>query len=135
MHRIEEELTRHNGFLLKLRFQRGPSKTTFAELLAKLALEVFNVPVSCFALVVEPGMGGTSALEDCGFLGVGAPLLFSWGLYGRMPDSGFWFAEFYKALAHRAVGGGHMGNSHMFHMEVILAWHLSAFMHAFMHNA
>lgn len=109
-----------------------PSLPDFAELLGTLALDVFQVPLTCLKIVVEHC---TRSPDDCGCLGQRAPLLFTWNAFlsGNV-DPGFWFSEFCHALAHRAVGEGHMGSSHLFAMEVLLAWHLPAYCRRFLHQ-
>jgi len=105
------------------RLVEGRAMQSFARLLARLATVVFDVPLSCLAIVVEM----SEERGDCGFLGFGDPLLFSWNLFERIQDPSYWFGEFCHALAHRAVGEGHLCSSHATAMQALFAWHLPAF--------
>ncbi|CAK0851820.1 unnamed protein product [Prorocentrum cordatum] len=91
-----------------------------ADTLGLLAVRVFEVPLRCLAISVEPASPGA---DDCGHLGAEGPLLFSWRLFEQVQDPGFWFGEFCHALAHKAVGAGHLGSSHTMAMQALYAWH------------
>ncbi|CAE8659531.1 unnamed protein product, partial [Polarella glacialis] len=101
----------------------------FARLLVKIATEVFKLPLGgSVAITFEPGL---PSVEDCGHVSSG-PLLFSWAAYVRGPQNPiFWFAEFCHALAHQAVGCGHLGTAHVLAMQALLSSHLPAFVRAF----
>lgn len=107
---------------------RTEAAHSFAELLGHLATQVFEVPIDCLAISVEPE---ASCTGDCGHLGHGQILLFSWELYSREQNPSFWFGEFCHALAHKAVGDGHLGSTHALVMQALLAWHLPAFARCF----
>lgn len=96
----------------------------FADLVLRLADEVFRLPPGRVALLFE-----RRASEDCSHVPSESswPLLFSTQLYSQMgSDRAFWLGKFCHALAHRSAGQGHSAH-HALVAQALLSQHLPRF--------